>query len=222
MPIVQEAIIIPEVIQAGLENGTLVRFGNVVRRNVGPHRGAIVKHLKNAPIQNRNYTHQYVRPATLEGSLKRGLKQMGTYAANHPGKVALIVCGITVAGYSCVKLYDKYARKEDLPVSYVEFQGKLNAYLKAISRGSLDLMTIDALTVAIEEMINDKECADKGVVLSLDELKDIVGLSEKYSENLIRLNSLNMKPAEVNPMDGSELQNLLDQLETQRTIFAMS
>ena len=83
-------------------------------------------------------------------------------------------------------------------------------------------MTIDALTVAIEEMINDKECADKGVVLSLDELKDIVGLSEKYSENLIRLNSLNMKPAEVNPMDGSELQNLLDQLETQRTIFAMS
>lgn len=45
MAIVQDAYDIPDEILQGILKGIYKRFGSVVRYNVGPKRGQIVKHL---------------------------------------------------------------------------------------------------------------------------------------------------------------------------------
>lgn len=192
VPVQPVNFIIPPDIQLGLDAGNLVRYGGVVRNQLGH----IVTHLKEVPVPGKEPA-----PAQRVLSLLRDRRVvtvivLGTAAG---GTVAAFAVGKQMRARKCVK---------NLNTSLV-------AYLKAARDGSLD-------EVAISRLLSDLEAAEAyatdGQVAVASELVDLV---IDYTIKLAEANSVDLRGMETESAvpGGGGVIELRRHLEMQRSIF---
>lgn len=205
----QPTLIIPPLIQAGIDNGTLFRSGSVVRRVAG---GQIYKHLKEVPAE-----------------------KMAQEAAKRTMKVAPKIVGAVVLATAAIgatvafvikkrKTADRPAVMGESNAATVEcvraFEASLGAYVDAAGQGRLDVETVDRLIVDLDHV---KAWADEGnhVEFSFEQLEPLFSLVIQHTSALAQAYSVELTAVEGqgSEHDPGVVVQLREHLEMQRKIL---
>ena len=192
IPIQPVNFLIPPDIQLGLDAGKLVRYGGVVRNQLGH----IVTHLKEVPVPRKEPAMAQRVVSLLKDRRVVTVIVLGTATG---GAFAALAVKNQVQARKCAK---------NLNVSLV-------AYLKAARDGTLD-------EGAISRLISDLDAAEaystNGQVAVASELVDLV---MDYTDKLAEANSVDVSElqAETPAPDGGTVVDLRHHLEVQRRIF---
>lgn len=140
MGVTQVAFDIPPAIQLGLDAGTLIRYGGVVRDQAGH----IVKHLKEVPIVENN-----------EGVIKSVMRfaKKNKYALIIGTAITAVAGGITYIIYK-----NKKGEDVKIPKCVDDFNTALMKYVGAIRKGKVSETDIDRVLATLTEIkINQKK-----------------------------------------------------------------
>lgn len=204
MAIVQDAYDIPDEILQGILKGIYKRFGSVVRYNVGPKRGQIVKHLD---------------PIDLPAADSKGmLAKMATYATKHPKTV--IGVGVGAAAAVGLGIYFVIRSKKE-PVEIVRYRDSLKAYIHAIRKGKLTLEIIEEMISAMDALKTRPDYEEISIALSSEELDILVSRLCEYTRKLAMDNQVDLSPAEEEApqLDKHSIIDFRRYLEAQKRIF---
>lgn len=196
---------IPPEIEAGLLAGDLVRYGGIVRNQMGQ----IVKHLKEVSL-----------PMSNEKSIARATGMLKDPRVLIP----IAVAGTVAAGAAVILVAKKrkQASKPEVPECVKIYNASLAAYVEAVHEGRLELNIIDRVIADLDAV---KEYSDEDGSITLD-------FSTKHAEMLVKIVlDYTKQLAEANSVDLNELQgvapaskndtavDLRRHLEVQRKIF---
>jgi hypothetical protein len=202
MPIIQEAFDIPNDIMTKLLTGEYRRIGGVIRYATGPKKGQIVKHLE--PI-NLNPAQQ---AQSIGGKAIQFAKQ---------NKKVLIISGIVVATVTVGSfVYSKIKNRE--PEVVTTFRTELKTYIEEVRAGTLKLSSIEKLLSALEAVKSHKDCSNKSIELSTEELDVLVNRIYEYTTRLAKMNEYRLNAEELEKLDDS-IGNLYSCLTVQKQIF---
>lgn len=202
MGIIQEEFYIPDEISIGVATGIYKICGGVVR-NVA--NGQIVCHL--VPIGQK--------VAENAQGFGKGLMEL---CKEHPVKAAATGTGIVLAGYGLIKLgkwsYSKIKEHETKVLK--EFRESLRVYLDAVSKGKMNIATIDDLSMHLNALKADKRYSKYQIKLTAEEFGTVVNLIHNYTEKLASDNNIELPNSKAqNDMMGA----LRECLENQRRMF---
>ena len=203
MNIVQDAYAVPDYIMEGLENGSYVRFGSVVRNAKGGSDGGdIVKHLDSI---------------TPEASEEKKELQTGLAGFITKNRKTLLLGGAVIgAGLIGTVAYRKWKKRE--PKEYRDFREKLKVYLRSVRSGTMTLETIVALESALAELRTCRNHDEIIIHLSMDEMETLVDIIADYTRKLMTDNNFDESTFVIDEaMD--TLDGLNRCLEMQRTVF---
>lgn len=193
VPIQPVAFFIPPDIQLGLDAGKLVRYGGVIRNQLGH----IVTHLKEVPIPSKD-------PAMAQRVVSL-LKDRRV--------VTVIVLGTATGGAAAALAIKSQVRARKCAKG---LNTSLVAYLKAARDGTLDEVTISRL---ITDLDAAEAFATNGRVAVASEL---VALVMDYTDKLAEANSVDVSELQegATASEGATVIDLRRHLEAQRKIFA--
>lgn len=193
-------ILVPPIIQAGIDSGDLVRTGSVVR----DQGGRIVKQLQ-----------EVFPPAEVGNALTRAAT-----ALNKP-QVYLVVAGVSVLAVGGVVAYNarqkaKQRVVEELMASYYS---SMSTYLRAGQKGNLNSELLDQL---ISDLDAVRENLDSSGRFRLDlvahEGEVLLGLVIANTNMLATAHSVELGP-ELRAPEQDRVLDLRRHLEVQRKIF---
>lgn len=193
VPIQPVAFLIPPDIQLGLDAGKLVRYGGIIRNQLGH----IVTHLKEVPIPSKE-------PAMAQRVVSllrdRRVVTVIVIGAATGGTAAAFALKNQVQARKCVKTLN----------------ASLVAYLRAARDGTLDEFTISRL---ITDLDAAEAFSTNGQVAVASEL---VALVMDYTHKLAEANSVDVSELQdgLPAADGATVIDLRRHLEVQQRIFA--
>lgn len=202
MAIVQEAFDIPADIMAKIITGEYRRIGGIVRYAVGPKKGQIVKHLSSIDLK-----------ASMQA---KGIRVKVLQFAKNNKKGLMIGGAIAGAAAACGYIYYK-SKTHELTV-VTKFRAALRAYIAEIRRENLELDTIDALMVALDDLKKHKDYEKFKIMFSTENLDTLVNLIYKYTLRLASNNNTELTEEERSRSNNSIL-SLRKYLKTQNRIF---
>ena len=179
MPFIQTQFYVSPETFALLQSGNLKRWGGVVRDTTGQ----IVEHLDEYDVGIKDAMKQ-VGAATVEA------------VRSNRGKTAVIVgvvAGASIAGgIIAYKANAKNnAEREEV---MAKFQDAMDKYFRAIGGGMLNDIVIDQLLDAIEAVKGANMCKGKQGKMLSDYLRVFTDNIEKYTRELCKVNSIQIKP----------------------------
>ena len=165
---------IPDVIQAGLQSGILVQYGNIVR----DLSGHIVKHLKMVPLKKE--------------AAKTALTKIKDFAKSVIKNPKLLLAALALIGViiGIIRLINKFAKKGknvEVPESVVIFNENLKKYLEALENGENNLEVLDNLIESIEKIQDEdiSQIVETNIVDFTKLLKSI----KKYTDDFAKANN---------------------------------
>ncbi|MFC9688305.1 hypothetical protein ACFTSF_07160 [Kribbella sp. NPDC056951] len=194
MPIQPVSFLIPPDIQLGLDAGTMVRYGGVIRRASG---GQIVEHLREVPFTRTASAAARRAAATLTD--RRVITVIGAAAAAGGALLVIAVKGRIEAR----------TRAKALDVS-------LLAYLEAVRAGTLDEGTISRLISDLDAVATHS--SNRQVALT----EAVVDLVADYTRKLAAANSIDLGELDDPALDAGSATDLGHHLEIQRRIFTIA
>ncbi|MGW1730043.1 hypothetical protein [Streptomyces sp. NPDC001999] len=196
---------IPPEIEAGLLSGDLIRYGGIVRNQMGQ----IVKHLKeiSLPVSNEKTV------ARVAGMLK-----------NPRVLIPTVVVGTVAAGVAVIVAAKKRKQtgKAEVPECVQSYNASLAAYVEAVHEGRLELDIIDRLIADLDAV---KAYSDEDGSITLDfstkHAEMLVNIVVDYTGHLAEANSVDLNELQgVAPAsDDDAVVDLRRHLEVQRKIF---
>lgn len=202
MGVAQVAFDIPPAIQLGLDAGTLIRYGGVVRDQAGH----IVKHLKEVPIVENN-----------EGVIKEVMRfaKKNKYALIIGTAVTAVIGGITYIIYK-----NKKGEAVKIPKCVDDFNTALMKYVGAIRKGKVSESDIDRVLTALAEIkINQKNGRLDGE-FSFENAELLLEMIKEYTIRLAAANDY-----EISENLESKNDNIIDlqtYLNVQKDVFKYS
>ena len=215
MSTAQVDFIIPSDIEQGLQNGTLIRFGGIVRNEAGQ----IVKHLEEVDDLANEDVKENADPAAEEetNSLNPILEFVKENKILIAGAAAIAAA---VGGIVYFVRRSKKRKQKAVSQCVADFSQALMAYVDAIRLKCVSQEHIDAVLNALDAI---KENMDKGLIDSGFKLENAALLLEMikdYTEKLADANGYELP-------DGIELRNdnivdIRKYLAIQKDVFSAS
>ena len=202
MAVVTEAFDIPRDIMTKLATGEYRRLGGVVRVEIRPNKGQIVKHLD--PIKSEQVAqNKNVVTKVIEFSKKNR---------------KVIIIGTAVAGTMVAGNFVHQKIKNREPKVMKRYHAALRSYIEDIRNGELSMKSINRLMDALEELKQDKRYEMLKIELTTEELDVLVNRIYEYTVKLASDNAVELTDDEKKSSDNSIL-NLQRYLKTQKRIF---
>ena len=199
MSVTQVAFDIPPLIQQGLLNGTLVRYGGVVRDTAGH----IVTHLKEIPVPKAD----------------SALKKMGTFIKKNKNPIIIITVSaiaLTVAGISYVVIKNKNQKEEKIPTCVVSFNEAFTKYVTEIKERNLSESTLDTLLNSIDDIKQTEKSRSITITIPIDNAEVLIGMLKSYTEKLAAANNYIY---ETDADSTNEMEQIKRFLTIQKEIF---
>ena len=201
MAIQQIAFDIPLEIEKGLKDGTLFRFGGVIRDATG----AIVTHLKEVPVPKAKGN------AILDFAKKNKNVLIGT---------AIVVSAAAVAGITYVIVKNKKNENEEVPRFIANFNKYFEQYLNSIKSSSVSEDDIDNVILALKEIQKNQENGIISIEFSIENLSTLIDIIKDYTINFAKANSFEIASLECDSKN--EIAQLQHYLEIQKQVFEKS
>lgn len=165
---------IPDVIQAGLQSGILVQYGNIVR----DLSGHIVKHLKMVPLKKEAAKTVLTKIKDFAKSVIKNPKLL---------LAALALIGVIIGIISLINKFAKKGKNVEVPESVVIFNENLKKYLEALENGENNLEVLDNLIDSIEKFQDEdiSQIVETNIVDFTILLKSI----KKYTDDFAKANN---------------------------------
>ena len=206
---------VPAEIQAGLDAGSLIQWGGVVRDTAG----RIVKHLKPLSVtKNSNNAALKLRRAEEltntsnklvdSTSSKKGLLVGG-------GIVATVAIGVLI--HHIVKKKRKKAEYVDVPKCIVDFNNHLMTYVKEIRSSSVTEVSIENVLSDLEEI---KKRQEEGLIdgdFSYNNAEALLNMVKEYTKKLVEANNQALPP-DVK-FNNDKIVDLQNYLKIQKNVF---
>ena len=203
MAIIQETFDISPDIMTKILTGEYRRIGGVVRHDVGPNKGQIVKLLK---------------PADKAAEESKGIGAKAFHFARNNKKALIIVVVSTGLAAAVIGIYRKLRLKE--PESVTKFRELIKMYINTIRTGKLDVEIIDNLMDALESLKNHKNYKKLCIQLSIEEFNILVNKIYEYTVQLAEDNAVELADDELVHTEDAII-SLHRCLNKQKEIFAM-
>lgn len=214
MGIEQVAFEIPPAIQVGLDSGSLVRYGGVVRDAAGH----IVAHLQEIAI-TKDVLSGTNTSQIVEAGFNAGEKVLG-FAKKNKYLIAgvTVAAAVTIVGAMVYATAKKKEEKQDgIPSSLVRFNNALLYYVNSIRNGNVTEEGIDNVIRALNEVKRDRETKTLDGNINLQNT-DLLNMIRDYTERLTRANHFFVpKDAYIMRDNIIDLQRYLD---IQKQMFA--
>ena len=201
MSVMQIAFEIPPEIQQGLLNGTLVRFGGIVRDSAGH----IVAHLKEVPVPKADSE----------------LKKVSTFMKKNKNPIIIIsvtAAALAVAGFSYVIVKNKN-KEENVPACIVNFNEAFTNYVNAIKEGNLTEETIDTLLKSIDELKQNEESGNITITIPVENSELLIDMIKSYTEKFAAANNYTF---ELNSEVNTDIEQIKRYLSIQKEVFQHS
>lgn len=181
MSIIQVPFDIPPEIQEGIDAGTLIRIGGVVRDALTKQ---IVKHLDEATVHDSVDTVVNT-PIKQEGILT---KAVGFIKDNKNPIICISVVTATIAAAAItyVVIKKKNNKKIKVPKCVVDFENAFITYIDAIKNEKIDEIVIDNLISSLAELKNNENAGNITITIPVENadlfLNMIVGYTKKFAD----------------------------------------
>lgn len=198
--IVQVAFLIPAHIQQGIDAGTLIRYGGIVRDTAGH----IVTHLKEVPVE---------KVEEGAGKLLDLVKRNKFIVCT-----VVVVSAAAVAGIVYKVVKDKNNKEVKVPQYVVDFNDSLVDYLDSIRKGSVSEDRIDKVIAALEVVTKNQADGAINLELSPENTSALVDMIRDYTVQFAAANSYSGQIEA--PPNVSQLSSLCHYLNVQKQVFA--
>ncbi len=214
MSIIQVALDLPPEIQKGLLEGTLVRYGGVIRNASGQ----IVKHLQDAPLPKVSATASPPIKAPVPKATS-GLQKVGQFVKKNKNPIIIIsvvAIAVTTAAIVYVKKRNKDDNETDVPDFFERFDTAFSKYITCIKNGTMTESIINELLASISELEKNKEAGNVTITIPIDNSELLMGLIKGYTEKLATVNNYSY---DLSCDSTDELQLLKHYLNIQINVF---
>ena len=197
MAVIQVAYDVPAEIAQGLLDGSLSRFGSVVRNDK-----QIIRHLKEVKLPE-------AKPERLS---------VAEVLANNKGAVIgtlIVVGGLVITAVAIA--HNKKKAQSETPACVTNFKAALAAYSKAMRSGTMEYKIIDALISALDELKENESKQNITIDFSSNEFAALVDMIMDYTKQLATANSFEMNNLDESGED--TIINLRKYLQVQKHIF---
>lgn len=202
MVVKQVAFEIPDVIQKGIDNGTLFRFGGTVRNAAGH----IVKHLDEVlvPIEERK-----VASKNLMEFVK---KNKNIFIGLGVIFVVAVATGIT---YVVVK--NKKGEEIKIPKCVADFNEAFMSYIDSIKKENVSKDKIEKVIVALDNIKKEQIEGNIDIEFLIENASLLIDMIKNYTEKLAEGNSFEITDYE--PQNAEEIICLQHYLNIQKQVF---
>ena len=179
----QVAFDIPPAIQKGIDAGTLIRYGGVVRDQAGH----IVKHLKEVKVVKSAENVQKAVPAVQESG--NALGKIVQVAKKNKYAIIGTAVAFVVAGITYVVMKNKKGEKVVVPKCVADFNSALMTYVDAIRKKKVTEAHIDNVLSALDQI---KENQSKGYIegdFSFENAELLIKMIRDYTVALAEANN---------------------------------
>jgi len=215
MGVTQVVFDIPRDIQAGLNAGTFIQWGGVVRDTAGK----IVKHLKPLPVMKDS--NNAVKVISKADKLTQS---GGKMVDSLKGKKSLIVgtavvVTATVGGivYHFVKKKRKKREYVDVPKCIVDFNNHLMSYIQEIRSSSVTEASIERVLISLDVIKKQQEDGLIDGDFSYNNAEALLNMIKEYTEKLVKANNQTM-PANTT-LKNDKIVDLQTYLKIQKNVF---
>lgn len=202
MAVQQVTFNIPSEIEKGLEEGTLFRYGGVIRDT----KGAIVMHLKEEPV-----------PKTKENVILDFAKKNKYIII---GTAVVTALAAVTAGIVYVVVKNKRNEDEEVPVFIADFNKAFEQYLNSIKSASVSEDDVNNVVCLLKEIQKNQENGIISIDFSIENLNTLVDAIKDYTIKLSNANSFEI--TQLNDDNKDKIAQLQLYLEIQKQIFEKS
>ena len=202
MPIVQVPLDVPDDIYLNVLDGSLELLGMV---KDGSHK--IRKHIPKAKLPKEDAVSKLKQTKILDVVKDKG------------GPIAIVV-GITVAAIGTgvyIVNKNKQQKKSEEEKVVDEFKHALKEYLKQSKNGQLNIIVVDDLLDSLKNL--EQYGNDVQLNISASQLAELILSVFKYTEELAKANSYNIKVAKPKKGKQGNITSLKSYLEVQKQIL---
>lgn len=200
MAVKQIAFEIPELIQQGIDNGTLIRFGGVIRDQAGH----IVEHLKEVPLpKTDNDTN---KSKIMEFAKKNKYFLIGT-----------VVVTAVAAGITYIVIRNNKNREEKIPKCVADFNKSFTKYFDSIRKGNVSEEKVDEVMLALEEIKKNQDVGNIHITFSVENINILLEMIRKYTIKFAEANSFKIPEDDFDREN--EISSLLHYLKIQKQVF---
>lgn len=199
MAITQIAFEIPPEIQAGIDAGTLLRFGGIIRDRAGH----IVKHLEEVSIP--------------EADNSAGESTIVQFAKKNKYFIIGTAIAAIAAGVIYVVVKNKKNKEERIPKCVADFNESFAEYVDSIKMGAVSEKKIDKVMIALEEIKRNQEKETITITFSVENISLLLGMVRDYTVKFAEANSFEIQEEDIKEYD--EIDGLQHYLKIQKQIF---
>ncbi|WP_349948424.1 hypothetical protein ABFV83_08315 [Lacrimispora sp. BS-2] len=200
MAVEQITFEIPPVIQQGIDNGTLIRFGGVVRNKAGH----IVKHLKETSVFKAD--NNASKNQIMEFAKKNKYFLIGT-----------VIVTAVAAGVTYVVIRNKKNEDVKIPKCVVDFNESFLEYVESIRNGAVNEEKIDRVLIALEEIKKNHENGNINITFSIENVSLLLVMVRKYTIKFAEANAFEMVEDDYDKEN--EISSLQHYLKIQKEVF---
>ena len=200
MAVEQITFEIPPVIQQGIDNGTLIRFGGVVRNKAGH----IVKHLKETSVSKAD--NNASKNQIMEFAKKNKYFLIGT-----------VIVTAVAAGVTYVVIRNKKNEDVKIPKCVADFNESFLEYVESIRNGAVNEEKIDRVLIALEEIKKNHENGNINITFSIENVSLLLVMVRKYTIKFAEANAFEMVEDDCDKEN--EIGSLQHYLKIQKEVF---
>ena len=202
MAVKQIAFDIPQAIQDGIDEGIFIRFGGVVRDQMGH----IVTHLKEVPIS--------------ETDSKLNKNSFGEFGKKSKYFIiGTILVAAVAAGVTYVAVKNKKNREVRIPKCLADFNEAFAEYISSIKNGTNSEEKIDKVMIALEEIKKSQENRSIDITFSVENISLLLDVVRDYTIKFAKTNSFEIVEEDLGKRD--EIMDLQHYLKIQKQVFKM-
>lgn len=196
MSVMQIAFDIPPEIQKGIDEGTLIRYGGVVRDTLGH----VVKHLDEVPVTKT----------------ESGVNKIIEFAKKNKNFLIGTVIVTAIAGITYVVVKNKKNEEVKIPKCVADFNEAFMRYIDSIKNGTVDEVKIDDVMKALDEIKKHQEKGNIDITFSIENANLLLDMVRSYTIRFAEANSYEILDDLENE---NEINSLQHYLKIQKQVF---
>ena len=196
MSVIQVAFDIPPAIQKGIDEGTLIRYGGVVRDTLGH----VVKHLDEVPVSKK----------------KNSVNKIIEFAKKNKNFLIGTVIVTAIAGITYVVVKNKKNEEVKIPKCVADFNESFMRYIDAIKNGTVDEAKIDDVMKSLDEIKKNQKKGNIDITFSIENAKLLLDMVRSYTIRFAEANSYEIAESLEKQ---NEINSLQQYLKIQKQVF---
>ena len=209
MTVYQQTFDIPPEILNKVLTGEYKVYGGIVRYAKGKKGGQIVKHLKEAKLDDA------IQPKKLADSLKIVVKE-------HKKPIivggAIIAAAVGTGCYFINRKKDKIKLSEEDKIIIERFDQSFNAYISALKKGTMTEDLLLEFDEAFNNLYKKQKNNEISLNVKLNDMKSLVKYLSEYTRQLAKVNDVDLSDDEINLSNDVHV-DLRNCLNVQKRVF---